>query len=310
MHPAHILTVLPLAGLLLLQDGPAPGGEVFPAGDAPGTEEPTGDEEPVDVSSEESLDALEAEYFATADHDDDGSLTWREASASLLVDRAGYSQYDADGDGLISRDEFGARMRELLERTGVFQRPLPKDAEVLPAGAEATPEPTGPTPQSIVGTYDLDVDGRLSAEEMEGAAETLGLAKLDPILLMTQLDTDGSGFVEPAELEPALALLTDADGLTTLPEAPPAETIEDLFGGAEEREAYLGSTPRPPVITGPVRPFRRLDLDDDGAVTTADLETLLLSSHTPLRPSAILAGFDRDGDGRIDQDELEAAFDG
>ncbi len=310
--PLALLALLPLTALALVQDGPAPAGEVFPDGDEAPAEEPAEEpvEEPVDTTSDESMDALEAEYFATTDHDGDGSLTWREAQASLLVDRAGFAQYDDDGDGLISREEFGARMRELIERTGVFQRPLPKDAQVLPVGGEAEPEPTGPSPQAFVGMYDLDVDGRLSAEELAEAAGALGLAKLDTSLILGQLDTDRSGFIEPVELEPALALLEDADGNTVMPELPPAASIEELFGGPEPREVYLGSTPRPPVIAGPVRPFRRLDLDDDGALTREDLDQLLLSSHTPLRPSAILAGFDRDGDGQVDRAELEAAFDG
>jgi len=308
MHPASLLTLLPLAGLVLLQDWPSPPGEVFPTSDDAGqdpavtTEE---EEEVAETADSETVDELEGEYFATADHDGDGSLTWREASASLLVDRPGFSQYDADGDGLISREEFGARMRELIDRTGAFHRPTPKDAQVLPDDEEAAPR--GPDALGFVGLYDLDLDGRLAAEELTGAAAALGLDQLEPGLILAQLDADGSGFLEPVELEPVLALL---EGEGVLPELPLATTIEELFGGAQERELYVGSTPRPPVVAGPVRPFRRLDLDDDGAVTHADLERLLLSSHTPLRPGAILAGFDRDGDGKVDRDELESAFDG
>lgn len=301
--PVLVGALLPLAALALAQD-PTPPGQVFPLGE-PAAEDPDGPVEPG------SLEALKDEYFATADHDGDGVLTYREATASLLVDRDGYRAYDDDGDGLVTEAEFGARMEELLERTGVFQRPLPRDAEVLPDQDEAEPE--GPAPQAFVGTYDLDADGRLSGEELESAAGALGLSGLDPTIILGQLDADGSGFVEPDELGTVLALLEQvagADGTSPLPLNVKAASIEELFGGAEEREVYLGSTPRPPVIAGPVRPFRRLDLDEDGAMTVRDLDRLLLSSHTPLRPSAVLAGFDRDGDGRVERAELEAAFDG
>ena len=251
---------------------------------------------------------LETEYFALADHDGDGSLAFRETAASMGLSRDGFAQYDDDGDGLISEAEFRARMRELLERTGTFQKPIPKDKQVLAEGAE--PEVTGPTPESFVGQYDADVDGRLGPEELADAAGALGLGKLDPALILGQLDRDGSGFVEPLELAEALSLLEELDAAGLAPSLPKAASIEELFGGAEERPVYLGSTPRPPVIEGPVRPFRRLDLDDDGLIEVEDLDRLVRSSHSRMRPSAVLAGFDLDGDGVVDREELEASFDG
>ncbi|MDF1800877.1 MAG: hypothetical protein P1V81_17025 [Planctomycetota bacterium] len=251
---------------------------------------------------------LETEYFALADHDANGSLTFREAAASMGLSRDGFAQYDKDRDGLISEAEFRTRMRTLLERTGTFQKPIPKDKQVQPEGAE--PAPTGPTPESFVGLYDADVDGRLGPAELAKAAGALGLGKLDPALILGQLDKDKSGFVEPLELAEVLALLEELDAAGLAPSLPTAESIEELFGGAEERPVYLGSTPRPPVIKGPVRPYRRLDLDDDGLIEIEDLNRLVRSSHSRLRPSAVLAGFDLDGDGVVDREEFEASFDG
>jgi hypothetical protein len=100
------------------------------------------------------------------------------------------------------------------------------------------------------------------------------------------------------------------EGSSLIPLGAKANSIEELFGGTEERPYAPGVTPRPPLIKGPVPPFRRLDLNNDGFIEVLDLEQLSVSAHTVVRPSAILAGLDIDGDGKLGPAELKAAFDG
>ena len=85
--------------------------------------------------------------------------------------------------------------------------------------------------------------------------------------------------------------------------------VEELFGHAEPRKLAPGAAPLPPHIAGPVRPFRRLDLDDDGALELADFDGLSISAHPRVSPGAVIATLDLDGDGALSPDEFAAAFD-
>ena len=70
------------------------------------------------------------------------------------------------------------------------------------------------------------------------------------------------------------------------------------------REVTLGSTHLPPHIPGPVIPFRRLDLDDDGFITTEDLLALQSPLRLEVRAGAVVAGLDLDSDGRVSLPEF------
>lgn len=271
---------------------------------------------------------LETEYFATTDYNGDGWISYREGQSALLMTRASFAQYDIDGNGRVTQEEFKRRYRELLDLTGAFRRPTPQGVSIPdqnPVGAEVADsdrpidlasllaETTGPlftSPEAFVGEYDENVDGRLSAQELVKASEALGFDfGASGEATLATLDKDGSGFAEPSELAGALAAFGIMSAAGTAPTLPKAKSIEELFGGGEVRKGYAGSTPRPPYFKGPVRPFRRLDINDSGAIEVVDLEKLSVSAHPRIRPAAVIATLDLDGDGELSQDEFAAAFD-
>ena len=54
--------------------------------------------------------------------------------------------------------------------------------------------------------------------------------------------------------------------------------------------------------------FRRLDFDDDGGIDRDDLELLIFGSGIEVRPNALIATFDTDGDGAISEAEFFASM--
>ncbi|MDG2144172.1 MAG: hypothetical protein P8N31_11495 [Planctomycetota bacterium] len=257
-----------------------------------------------------NLDQQEKEYFTTCDYDANGWISYREAEASLHLNRDGFAQYDANDDGQVTREEFHDRYTQLIQRVGIFRIPTPigqtEPAPAVPVEPGAAPAFPA-TSQAFVNTYDANVDGRLDVSEVGPAATSLGFPNVDPVAVLKLLDKDGSSFVEPAEIAAIIQGL-NASGATIT--APKAASIDELFGKSLERPYFVGATPRPPLIQGPVIPFRRLDVNNNGFIEVADLEKLSVSAHTVIRPSAVLAGLDRDGDGKLSPEELKAAFDG
>lgn len=295
-----------------------------PAQDPSATGKPKADPQ-VEAAAERAR--LEEEYFATCDYDSDGWISFREGEAALLLTRTSFAQYDLDRDGRVTREEFSKRFLELLDRTGAFRKPTPKGLKPAEPGAAAPGSPENPldlaailagtsqpapssTPETFVRKYDKNIDGKLDANELVGASETLGFAGLSGSKLLSVLDKDGSRFVEPKELEGALDALGLLSASGAAPALPKPKSIDELFGGSEPRISYPGATPRPPFIQGPVRPFRRLDLDDNGQIEVSDLDTLAMSAHPRMRPAALIATLDLDGDGALSAAEFAAAFDG
>ncbi len=292
-HPLYAFVLC--APVLLAQDG----GQV----QAPQAEKPV-----------TNLDAQEGEYFATCDYDENGWISYREAEASLHLNRDGFAQYDADNNGQVTRDEFNTRYRLLLKRVGSFRIPTPESVTQVPVGAvPLSMQPVTALPntsQAFVGLYDKDVNGMLNLAELTSASTALGFPGIPPTAILAKLDLNKNGSVEPPELEGVLAALHILDAASLVSLGAKAGSIEELFGGTTPRPYFTGGTPQPPTIKGPVLPFRRLDLDNDGFIDVDDLEQLSLSAHTVVRPSAILAGLDRDADGKLSPEELLAAFDG
>ena len=64
----------------------------------------------------------------------------------------------------------------------------------------------------------------------------------------------------------------------------------------------------PPRITGPVRSFRRLDLDNNGQISLAELEELLRPLFSPVRVHTVHHTLDRNQDGFLTEDEYNAAL--
>lgn len=250
-------------------------------------------------------DAIDREllrgYFATCDGDGNGWLSYRECRDSLSLDRAGFAAFDRDADYRVAPEEFDANYAEVTSRVGSI---------LIPVAVRAPKVDVPRGPKALLAAYDRDGDDGLQPSELMLLFEDYGRAHLPVDTVMANLDDNGDKRIADVELERASRLLSSlyAAGLPTAEPGPIYESLDQLFGRTIERPAAIDASRQPPLIVGPVLPFRRLDLDGDGGIDLEDLYRLM----TPITPSfsigAIHAGLDADEDGRIDRAELAQAL--
>ena len=235
-------------------------------------------------------------FFSICDYDASGWISFSEAEASLGIDRAGFRAYDNDRDGMIIAGEFRRRYEEITATGGVFLPPRPKSVarEPVPEGAE-----------EVLEAYDKDGDGALDPAELEVVLVKIGDVKLEPETILEQLDRDLTRKLEIPEIEDLLSILKPSAGGI---QGSKPRTIDELFGKLLPRALQQGSTPQPVRISSPVRSFRRLDIDRDGAITREDLAELQRPLVLPVRTPAVLAALDTDRDGAISEAEFLASM--
>lgn len=244
----------------------------------------------------------EQEYFGICDHDGDGWISFREAGESLRVDRKGFAVYDEDKDGRITRDEFSVRYREIVATAGGFRPPAePKERKLIPRR----------NPEQLRNAYDRDGDRALDVDELRGLLEDYNRGELPVGVVLEKLDSDGNGRLELGEMELMSRLLS-----ITWEEAAEdddfelVQSVEELYGQAIPREDVLNAQPLPPLIPGPISHFRRLDLDQDGFISTQDLVDLQRPVQLPIRAHAVISAIDTNEDGVLDERELRNSMRG
>ena len=271
-----------------------------------------------DERDPEAIEERAARHFDLCDLDANGWVSFREAQATLGVSKSEYRRYDTDADGRVDMSEFRARGATILARLGAgpksdVARPRPVPRSGGPSGpppALLAPfeEPSYPRPGDLLAVYDRNRSRGLDERELKRLNDDLG-GTLSVDLIARQMDPDGSGQLELGELGPLARLVASkvpdklrSDGRTGEPE------LDELYRTALPRRAPTSNAPLTPRIPGPVRHFRRLDLDDDGYIDTEDLRRLLAPARVDVRSSAVLAAIDRDGDGRVDEAEFAASL--
>lgn len=250
-----------------------------------------------DVDHEE----VEARYFAICDHDGNGWISYGEAKISLLATRPEYKVYDKDWDGRITVREFHLRYAAVVDVTGAFPEPEP-GADLLRAITR--------TPTELRSAYDKNADNAIDQVELREILSDYGREELSPELLMVNIDRDRNSKVEAEELRALIRLLAGPRLDTAVVNSPDdlPQTVDDLFGKVMEREESVDATPLPPRIQGPVPVFRRLDLDNDGKISTEDLRALQSPLHLKARAGAVLATIDTNEDGTVSPAELRASM--
>jgi hypothetical protein len=272
-----------------------------------------------EMSEEQEAAALAArleerlDYFRVCDSNENGWISFREAQLALDLDRTEYRNYDRDGDGRVSWEEFERRYAETFLRSGGVLAPDPEllaEAEEqgrlnLPGLASLLGAGGFPTPDDLLLIFDRNKRRGLDYTELDRMFRCLTV-ELSPIETLARMDVDTTGELELGELQGLSAIVRSYlpkrfAGLTHLEDA---EVYPLFYASPVDRMLSEGSPPMPPMIPGPVTHFRRLDLDDSGFVNTSDLNELLTSSGISARPSSILAAIDLDGDGRVDEREF------
>lgn len=238
-------------------------------------------------------------WFSTSDADGSGWVSYRESAHALGFDRRRYRRFDEDRDGRLDLAEFELYCAfSITERT--FRDPLPP-AELVGAPAR--------TPEQLRNAYDVDRDGVLSATEIKTVLADYGRADLVAERVVIGLDRDDDGRLNVQELA-GLEGLVGIGSASSVPlpsslSLSGASSADELFGVVEPRAP--GSN-KPPHIIGPVRSFRRLDLDNNGKISLAELEELLRPLFSPVRVRTVHHTLDRNQDGFLTEDEFDAAL--
>lgn len=122
---------------------------------------------PATPHQEEAARQVDDDLFAQLDADGNGLISKEEVEVvATLTDS--WSQYDQDGDGALDEEEFGRFEQETTARTEVAQAGEDTDpAEGIPATRHQEEVVEG----DLVGHLDKDGDGRVSEEEAQAEAE-------------------------------------------------------------------------------------------------------------------------------------------
>jgi len=147
---------------------------------------------------------LGAAYFAIADYNGDGWISYREARESMNLDRDRFARIDKNRDGRIDADEFQEVFEMSMRKVGEFPEPRPN------------PE-AGPVeiPEFDPNAFDPNTEFQpvSSIEELFGRAETRTLAEgatrqppfiAGPIPHFRRLDLDLDGEITERDLEELL----------------------------------------------------------------------------------------------------------
>ncbi|MEX1024284.1 MAG: hypothetical protein WD226_04325 [Planctomycetota bacterium] len=230
--------------------------------------------------------AQPADYFRVIDLDRDGQISVPEARWVLGLTHRGFLRFDGDGDGKVALAEFEAEEPTFLWRLGVIEQPRDTGQELRPDVVEDAPSPAALALES----HDRDRDGSLDALELRALArERRALPFLPTIARVVDRDQDGR--VTLAELE---AVPAETWTQLTPPEPEPVPERERPLLDAERRR--------------PMDPWRRADLDDDGALSPRELVAFAPATLDERALLALLQDLDQNDDERLSLIELEAAL--
>lgn len=237
-------------------------------------------------------------YFATADADSSGWISFREAKSAIRFDAPRFRAFDTDNDGRFTMEEYSAFV--------VFETSAGRAIE-KPTFIGATEMPPARNAEQLRAAYDVDLDGKINRLELERMVSDYerGNLELEAAALMPRLDANGDSSLDRSELERLAGFLTPlvVDSVIAQPKAPGARTIMELFG-----QPIDAGENNPPRIIGPVRPFRRLDVNNDGFVDLEDLERLKGRTFARVRLGSVLNTLDIDYDGRLSEREFLSAM--
>jgi EF hand len=291
-----------VSATLATGQAPAGGGQILPPGPSDPQEGPAGAAPARPLVGQKAKEPEEeALFFEQCDRDKSDWISYSEAKAALGLTRDEFFSFDSDRDGRVTRAEFSRRYREIVARTGGFLAP-----KVAPEAAVNAVPPR--SAEQLRNAFDTDFDGRLSSAEVGALLKVYPIPQLSPELVLTQLDGDSSADLNLAEIE-VLATLLDKYRQALGPAGlnpKRAQSVRELFGKPTERGT--NALPEPPLLTGPLPVFERLDLNANGQIDEHDLFDLQYPLTLPVRGSAVLAALDADGDGALSKDEFDRSL--
>eukprot|EP00930_Biecheleria_cincta_P079737 TRINITY_DN6765_c0_g1_i1.p1 TRINITY_DN6765_c0_g1~~TRINITY_DN6765_c0_g1_i1.p1 ORF type:complete len:1135 (-),score=225.09 TRINITY_DN6765_c0_g1_i1:42-3446(-) len=238
------------------------------------------------------------ELFDRLDADGDGVLSREELSRAQKTQVAGFDCMDANGDGVVSREEFVRAQNSQATRFAFMDANgdgvVSKDEYMRAQGLQA----------ANFDFMDTNGDGMVSKEEF-ARAQSLQAAKFDA------MDTDGDGVVSKEEFARAQSLQAakfqsldvDGDGVVSREEFLRAQTLQDATFDAMDADGD-GVVSRKEFMSAQslqVSNFDRMDADGDGVVSREEFvraQNLQASNFDRM---------DADGDGVVSREEFVRA---
>jgi Ca2+-binding EF-hand superfamily protein len=148
------------------------------------------------------IDYTEADrFFATADYDGNGWISFREARQALEIDQARFFAFDENRDGAIDLEEFRRVYAETVRKVGAFPPPKPdpsrRDALTrgLPAGGAGETSGGLPPARSVEELFGHIVDRESSPDAQPRPPRILG-----PVPVFRRLDFDDDGLISVQDL--------------------------------------------------------------------------------------------------------------
>lgn len=220
--------------------------------------------------------------FAQIDRDKNGKLDKEEVRKILILvecpDRTEevFNKWDADGDGIISKEEFVNGMdKELLQRFAKF---LDEDGLIQ-----------GRWMDTVFSQLDSDNSGFMDMKELKRALAALQIPKEKAVGMMAMLDPSGKGKISKENWKTNMG----------------AELRDAVVGKLNERGKIDGFRP----MVNYDRVFNQIDLDKNGQLDIEEVRKILSIVDCAERTEEVFAKWDSDGDGMISKDEFVAGMD-
>mgnify|MGYP000731236480 CR=1 FL=1 len=152
--------------------------------------------------------------------------------------------------------------RAIYMTTGALALSLAFGGAAFAHGMKGGQQMRGAGPAMLIEQFDLNADGKVTAEEFEQAKAAR----------FAEADADGDGFLSPEELSAAVEKMrAQAQAART---AARQQAMLDRLDADEDGklspEEMANAGPGPQMFT---RMLDRLDADEDGAISTEELET-------------------------------------
>ena len=260
-----------------------------------------------------------------------------QASQSNRGPQAMFNKIDSDGDGGINQAEFeqvAAKISEMTGNTVNFQDTLATyDADgngtLSATEMDSFMKDNAPPPPP---------DGGMGMEESESNSLMSMLSRLNmnnsqaSSNMFDDIDSDGNGSIDASELQTLVDDLSEMTGQSLSADDIMAEYDTDNDGvlAKEELGSFMqdNAPPPPPMMQGtgqdnvlsllnqlgmsnaqpPGNGFGEIDSDGNGSIDSTELQSMLDNisemSGESVNAADIIAGYDTDGDGALNEEEM------